>query len=74
MVSFGNTDSQHLSYVVESDSPDIMTHPFLLHYYNNISMGNRCPTDMSDELLSRRIVEGTSKIRDTRIVQSSHPR
>jgi hypothetical protein len=32
MVSFANTDPQHLSYVVKSDSPDIMTHTFLLHY------------------------------------------
>lgn len=27
----GNTDVQHLSYVVESNSPDIMAHAFLLH-------------------------------------------
>jgi hypothetical protein len=28
----GNTDAQHLSYVVEFNGPDIMAHAFLLHY------------------------------------------
>lgn len=66
---------EHQSDVVKRDSPDVATKSGVCHCDREVSKESRFERGrMEDELIWRIVVEGISSRKDTRIVQSSHPR